>query len=98
YHRIGVGSYCELAEFLKSMDNESGLVSVARIATRRWFLIIIGFAIVVGASLPPFMTASCLSRQQTSAENRALENLRTMTRGGALPAEDAVARLETDYP
>ena len=65
---------------------------------RRWLLIIISLAIVVGASLPPLMTASCLSRQQTTAEIRALENLRAMTRGGSLPAEDAVARLETDYP
>lgn len=69
-----------------------------RLGTRRWLLIIIGLTIVVGASLPPLMTASCLSRQQSSAETRSLENLRAMTRGGALPAEDAVLRLETDYP
>src|ERR1700730_4422975 len=80
------------------MENEGVLVSVASIATRRWLLIIIGLTIVAGASLPPFMTASCLSRQQTAAEIRALENLRAMTRGGALPAEDAVARIESGYP
>ncbi len=68
------------------------------ITKRHWLLIIIGIAIVVGASLPPFMSASCFTRQQTSAELRALENLRTMTRNGALPAEDAVARIESDYP
>jgi soluble lytic murein transglycosylase len=65
---------------------------------RRWLLIIVGLAIVVGASLPPFMSASCFTRQQTSSELRALENLRILTRNGALPAEDAVARIETDYP
>jgi soluble lytic murein transglycosylase len=65
---------------------------------RRWLLIIIGIAIVVGASLPPFMSASCFTRQQTSAELRALESLRAMTRNGVLPAEDAVARIESDYP
>ena len=80
------------------MENEVGPGSVVRLVTRRWLLIIIGLTIVVGASLPPFMTASCLNRQQTAAEIRALENLRAMTRGGALPAEDAVARIETDYP
>lgn len=68
------------------------------IGKRRWLLIIIGIAIVVGASLPPFMSASCFTRQQTSAELRALENLRAMTRNGVLPAEDPVARIESDYP
>jgi soluble lytic murein transglycosylase len=68
------------------------------IGKRRWLLIIIGIAVIVGASLPPFMSASCFTRQQTSAELRALENLRAMTRNGVLPAEDAVARIESDYP
>ncbi|MCU1264223.1 MAG: Soluble lytic murein transglycosylase and related regulatory protein [Acidobacteria bacterium] len=68
------------------------------IGKRRWLLIIIGIAIVIGASLPPFMSASCFTRQQTSSELRALENLRAMTRNGVLPAEDAVARIESDYP
>ena len=69
------------------------------IGKRRWLLIIIGLTIVVGASLPAFMTASCRTgQQQTAAEIRALENLRAMTRGGALPAEDAVTRIENDYP
>jgi soluble lytic murein transglycosylase len=44
------------------------------------------------------MSASCLTRQQTPAEIRALENLRAMTRGGVLPAEDVVARIESDFP
>src|SRR5713226_2833255 len=60
--------------------------------------IIIGLVIIVGASLPPFMTASCLTRQQTPAEIRALENLRAMTRGGVLPAEEVVARIESQFP
>src|SRR6267142_2158117 len=73
-------------------------MSYSRIGKRSWLLIIIGLVIVVGASLPPFLSASCVTRQQNPAEIRALENLRAMTRGGALPAEDAVARIETDYP
>ena len=64
----------------------------------RLTLIVIGIAVVIGASLPPFMTASCLTHQQTPAEQRALEGLRAMTRGGVLPAEDVVARIESDYP
>ena len=64
----------------------------------RLTLIVIGIAVVIGASLPAFMTASCLTRQQTPAELRALEGLRAMTRGGVLPSEDVVARIESDYP
>ena len=44
------------------------------------------------------MTASCLTRQQTAAETRALENLRAMTQGGVLPSEDVVARIEWEFP
>src|SRR5262245_20999290 len=78
----------------------SGVLSkLARsLAKHRVSLLLIGLAIILGASLPPFMTASCLTRQQTPAELRALENLRSMTHGGVLPAEDVVARIESDYP
>ena len=44
------------------------------------------------------MTASCLTRPQTTAETRALENLRNMTRGGVLPAEDVLVRMESEFP
>jgi soluble lytic murein transglycosylase len=71
---------------------------VNKLGKYRLTLLVIGIAIVVGASLPAFMTASCLTRQQTPAELRALEGLRAMTRGGVLPAEDVVARIESDYP
>lgn len=64
----------------------------------RLTLVVLGLAVVIGASLPAFMTASCLTRQQTPAEVKALENLRAMTRGGVLPAEDVVARIESDFP
>ena len=71
---------------------------VKKLGKYRLTLIAIGIAVVVGASLPPFMTASCLTRQQTPAELRALEGLRAMTRGGVLPSEDVVARIESDFP
>jgi soluble lytic murein transglycosylase len=64
----------------------------------RLVLILIGVAIIAGASLPTFMPVSCLTRQQTAADTRALENLRAMTRGGVLPAEDVVARIESEFP
>ncbi|MGI8898983.1 MAG: transglycosylase SLT domain-containing protein [Pyrinomonadaceae bacterium] len=71
---------------------------VREFGKHRLILILIGLAVVVGASLPTFMTASCLIRQQTPAEVRALDNLRAQTRGGTLPAEDVVARIESDFP
>ena len=64
----------------------------------RVILIVSGLAVVVGASVPAFMSASCLTRQQTPAEIRALDNLRALTRGDALPSEDVVARIESDFP
>jgi soluble lytic murein transglycosylase len=63
--------------------------------------IIIGLFIVIGASLAPFMSASCDTRQQqqqSAGEAAALDQLRNMTRNGVLPAEDVVARFENDYP
>jgi soluble lytic murein transglycosylase len=71
---------------------------VQNLGKYRLTLILIGLAVVAGASLPAFMTASCLTRQQTPAEIRALENLRAVTRGGVLPAEEVVARIESDFP
>src|SRR5262245_39610289 len=50
------------------------------------------------ALAPLFLVASCTSLQQTPQEVQARETLRSMTRGGVLPAEDAVARIEKDFP
>jgi soluble lytic murein transglycosylase len=71
---------------------------VKKFGKHRLILILIGLAVIVGASLPTFMTASCLTRQQTPAEVRALDNLRAQTRGGTLPADDVMARIESDFP
>jgi peptidoglycan lytic transglycosylase len=71
---------------------------VNKLGKYRLTLIVIGFAVVIGASLPAFMTASCLTHQQSPAELRALEHLRLVTRGGVLPSEDVVARIESDFP
>jgi soluble lytic murein transglycosylase len=68
-----------------------------KLGKHRFLLIFIGLAIVAGASLPPFMTASCLTRPQT-LEQSALDSLRNMTRGDVLPSEDVVARIESEFP
>ena len=69
-----------------------------KVRNPRLILIVVGVAILAGASLPAFMTASCLTRPQTAAEARALENLRNMTRGGVLPSEEVMARMESELP
>jgi soluble lytic murein transglycosylase len=61
-------------------------------------LMIVGLVIVTGLSIAPFLSASCSTHQGTQGEQKAIETLRTMTRGGVLPAEDAVARIESSYP
>ena len=50
------------------------------------------------ALAPLFLVASCRPLQQTPQELKARETLRAMTRGGVLPAEDAVARIEKEFP
>lgn len=56
------------------------------------------FAVVIGLSLGPLMSASCSRRPPAGPEANALEQLRNSTRGGVLPADDVVARIEFGYP
>lgn len=67
-------------------------------AKHRLLLIFVGVALVTVASLPFLMSASCLTRPQTLAEQRALESLRGMTRNDVLPSEDVVAGIENQFP
>ena len=71
---------------------------IGTFSKRRLILILIGVSVLIAASLSPFINASCLTRQQTPAEIKALETLRAMTRGSVLPSEDVVARIESDFP
>lgn len=71
---------------------------VKKLGKHRLILILISLGVVAGSSLPFFMTASCLTRQQTPAEIKTLENLRVMTRGDVLPSEDVVVKMEADFP
>src|SRR5688572_11529510 len=67
-------------------------------AKHRLLLISIAIALVGLASLPFLMSASCLTRQQLPAEQKALETLRNMTRNDVLPSENAVVAIENQFP
>ncbi|HET9479638.1 MAG TPA: transglycosylase SLT domain-containing protein [Pyrinomonadaceae bacterium] len=67
-------------------------------AKHRLLLISIAIALVGVASLPFLMSASCLTRQQLPAEQKALETLRNMTRNDVLPSEAAVVAIENQFP
>jgi soluble lytic murein transglycosylase len=44
------------------------------------------------------MSASCLTRQQLPAEQKALDTLRSMTRNDVLPSDSAVVAIENQFP
>src|SRR5207302_8439207 len=64
----------------------------------RFAFVLMSLSTVFIALAPLFLVASCTSLQQTPQEIQARETLRSMTRGGVLPAEDAVARIEKNFP
>jgi soluble lytic murein transglycosylase len=64
----------------------------------RFALMFLGLVAAVGAVAPLFLIAGCRTLQQTPQELQARETLRAMTRGGVLPGEDAVARIESNFP
>ena len=64
----------------------------------RFAFIALGLLAAVGAIAPLFLIVGCRTLQQTPHELQARESLRAMTRGGVLPAEDAVAHIESDFP
>src|SRR2546422_1623688 len=64
----------------------------------RFAFMLMSLSIVITALVPLFLIAGCHTLQQTPQELKARETLRAMTRGGILPAEDAVARIESDFP
>ena len=67
-------------------------------AKHRLLFVFVGVALLAAASLPFLMSASCLTRPQTLGEHKALDSLRNMTRNDVLPAEDAVAAIENQFP
>src|SRR5438477_1667051 len=64
----------------------------------RFAFILMSFSTILAALAPLFLIASCRPLQQTPQELKARETLRTMTRGGVLPSEDAIAQIEKDFP
>src|SRR2546425_13304022 len=64
----------------------------------RFAFILMSLSTILVALAPLFLIASCRPLQQTPQELQARQTLRSMTRGGVLPAEDAVARIEKDFP
>jgi soluble lytic murein transglycosylase len=77
------------------LDYDKRMISFRR---HRFVIICFGLIATLGAIAPLFLIAGCRTLQQTPQEMKARETLRSMTRGGVLPAEDAVARIEADYP
>src|SRR5881394_2436311 len=66
--------------------------------THRFAFILMSLSTIFMALAPLFLVAGCQTLQQTPPELKARETLRAMTRGGVLPGEDAVAKLESDFP
>jgi peptidoglycan lytic transglycosylase len=64
----------------------------------RFAFLLMSLSTIFVALAPLFLIASCRPLQQTPQELKAREALRSMTRGGVLPAEDAVARIEKEFP
>jgi len=67
------------------------------IRKHRFAFVLLSLSTIVAAVAPLFLIAGCRALQQTPQELKARETLRAMTRGGVLPSEDAVARIESDY-
>jgi len=65
--------------------------------THRFAFILMSLSTICIALAPLLLVASCTSLQQTPQELQARETLRAMTRGGVLPGEDAVAKIEKDF-
>ena len=59
-------------------------------------IIAVGFVLLLAAVALPFANASCAQRGRDN-EAATIERLRTMTRGGVLPAESLVAGIDTEY-
>ena len=64
----------------------------------RFAFLFMTFSSILVAVAPLFLIASCRPLQQTPQELQARQTLRAMTRGGVMPSEDAVAKIEKDFP
>ena len=64
----------------------------------RFAFLLMSLSTIIAVVAPLFLISSCQSLQQTPQELKARETLRSMTRGGVLPADNVVARIENDFP
>ena len=63
----------------------------------RFAFLLMSLSTIFALVAPLFLIAGCRPLQQTPPELKARETLRAMTRGGVLPAEAAVASIESNY-
>src|SRR5215813_12357526 len=70
------------------------MISIRR---HHFAFILMTLSTIFVALAPLFLVASCRPLQQSPQELRARETLRSMTAGGVLPAEDAIAKMEKDF-
>jgi soluble lytic murein transglycosylase len=68
-----------------------------RLRTRRAGIVVALCAALLAASALPLTVASCRTQTTRADEPAAFERLRMLTRGGTLPAEQALAQLAADY-
>ena len=68
-----------------------------RLRTRRAGLVVALCAALLAASALPLTVASCRTQTPRADEPAAYGRLRMLTRGGTLPAEQALAQLAADY-
>src|SRR5258708_26318355 len=73
-------------------------IAMLTLRKHRFAFIVLGLIAALGVIAPLFLIPGCRTLQQTPQVVKARETLRSMTRGGVLPAEDAVGRIEADYP
>src|SRR5580765_2452342 len=64
----------------------------------RFAFLFMSLSSILVAVAPLFLIASCRPLQQTPQELQARQTLRAMTRGGVMPSEDAVIKIEKDFP
>ena len=64
----------------------------------RLALLVMSLSTISVVLVPLFLVTSCQSLQNSPPEQKARQTLRAMTLGGVLPAEDAVAKIEKDFP
>ena len=68
-----------------------------KLCQKRLLVCVSSLLAVCAISIGPFLTASCSSATPES-EARALEQLRALTKNGAMPSESTVSQIESNFP